>query len=57
MKADMSDYGVTELTPKEASSISGGWGFWGGIGFGVFGILGLVAATIVEGVVRSKMHG
>lgn len=28
MKADMSAYGVTEITREEASATSGGWFFW-----------------------------
>ncbi|GLR45612.1 hypothetical protein GCM10007880_61300 [Mesorhizobium amorphae] len=56
MKIDMSEYGVTELAPEEASSISGGWGFWGAIGFGVFGLLGLAAVCIAAEVIASRRH-
>lgn len=57
MKVDMSDYGVTELAPEEASTISGGWGLFGAIVFAVVGLVGLAAATIVGGAVRWKGHG
>ncbi|WFU79241.1 hypothetical protein QA645_32705 [Bradyrhizobium sp. CIAT3101] len=43
MKIDMSAYGVTELTPEEASATSGGW-FWA-----IAGVLAGVAAAIAAG--------
>lgn len=57
MKVDISDYGVTELAPEEASAISGGWGLFGAIVFAVVALVGLAAATIAGGAVRWKGHG
>lgn len=54
MKADLSAYNVTELTPEEASAISGGL-FWGVIWAAVT-LLAFVAATVGEGVLR-QIHG
>lgn len=55
MKTDISVYGVTELTPNEASVISGGL-FWGVI-WAAATLLAFAAATIAEGAVRNKIHG
>ncbi|MFA1628146.1 hypothetical protein ACDY96_37110 [Rhizobium mongolense] len=57
MNTDMSAYAVTHLTPEEASAIAGGWGLFGAIAFAVIALGGLAAATIAEGVIRSKHHG
>lgn len=35
MKTVMSTYGVTELTPEEASELSGGWLLWLALGLGL----------------------
>ncbi|MGY4463992.1 hypothetical protein [Bradyrhizobium sp. LB13.1] len=43
MKTDLSVYGVTELTPEEASATSGGW-FWA-----FAGVLAGLAAAIAAG--------
>ena len=43
MKTDMSAYGVTELTPQEASATSGGW-FWA-----IAEVLAGLAASIAAG--------
>ncbi|MGY4198927.1 hypothetical protein [Bradyrhizobium sp. USDA 4520] len=43
MKADMSAYGVTELTPEQASATSGGV-FWA-----IVGVLAGLAAAIAAG--------
>ncbi|NRP75836.1 hypothetical protein ILFOPFJJ_06759 [Ensifer psoraleae] len=56
MKTDMSAYGVTDLTPEEAAAIAGGWGVFGAITFGVVTLVAYAVATIVEGVVRDKIH-
>ncbi|MCO5966354.1 hypothetical protein [Sinorhizobium meliloti] len=56
MNIDMSAYGVTDLTPEEAAAIAGGWGLFGAIAFGAIGLIGLAAATIGEGIVRSKIQ-
>ncbi|WOH63664.1 hypothetical protein [Bradyrhizobium sp. BWA-3-5] len=42
MKTDMSDYGVTELTPEEASATSGGV-FWAIVGV-IAGLAAYIAA-------------
>ncbi|MER8492554.1 hypothetical protein NKI77_31375 [Mesorhizobium opportunistum] len=57
MKVDLSDYGVTELAPEEASTISGGWAFFGAIAFAVAGLIGVVAATILVAARHWKRHG
>lgn len=57
MKVDLSDYGVTELAPEDASTISGGWAFFGAIAFAVAGLIGVVAATILVAARHWKRHG
>ncbi len=42
MQTDISAYGVVELTPEEASAISGGW-FWAAVAV----LAGLAAAIAV----------
>ncbi|PLU02226.1 hypothetical protein BMJ34_08760 [Sinorhizobium medicae] len=41
MNTDMSSYNLTELTPEEASEISGGWQI-------AFAVLGLLAFMVVS---------
>ncbi|WP_155249074.1 MULTISPECIES: hypothetical protein [Mesorhizobium] len=51
MKSDLSSYDVTELTPEEASAISGG--FWQLIWAAVT-LIAFVAASVGEAIVRQK---
>ncbi|WP_198032124.1 hypothetical protein [Mesorhizobium sp. WSM1293] len=50
---DMPAYDVTELTPEEASSVSGGWLL--PLGFAILGIAGLVIMGIfVDKILKHK---
>ncbi|WP_179298301.1 hypothetical protein [Mesorhizobium carmichaelinearum] len=53
MKADMTAYGVRELTPQEETAIAAGLGGWG-LGLAIFGILGLAGAALAEWLMHRK---